>query len=338
MPARYDRTTGNYRITCRDCDATADVVATWNSTALNLITGRPVSETFRFHSTRGAWLNRCRECERTRNREQRATRTARPRVPGTTAGVAIGRNRRYGIELELIAPEGVNTGTVQHALIAAGILGWDVRGDGSLSYRGMEVVSPVLQGDEGREQIRKVTKVLRDLGLKPDRSCGFHAHFEIRDLTVDQIKSVVRGWRNQQTLVDGLVSPSRRTPMNAYYCRPLGSGDMAAIERCQTLSDMQTVFGTRHYVDERYRTMNLASYGRYGTVEIRQHQGTCDAEKILTWLDLGFAVIDTAATTGELETTRTGIRDLVAAFGDRIDDTAATFLLGRAVQFNYATV
>lgn len=334
MPARYDYSTGYYRLDCLGCGQTTLIDHPSDRDALTP-NGNLVRETHSWVNNRSEFYPRCRTCERALRATQRARRGTN-RVPGTTAGVSVGRNRRYGVELELIFRPGEYQ--MQQALNAAGLVGWDVRGDGSLSSYGIEIVSPVLMGDEGRAQIRTACRVIREQGATVDRSCGFHAHFEIRELTVDQIKSVVRGWVAQQDLIDGLVSPSRRTETNSYYCRPLGSSDLRRIEGCQTTSDLRTVFGTRHYVDERYRTLNLAAYGRYGTVEIRQHQGTADVEKILSWIDLGLAIIDSTATTPDLATPRATVRELIQTLGDRLDETAGTYLLGRAVRFGHATV
>jgi hypothetical protein len=59
------------------------------------------------------------------------------------------------------------------------------------------------------------------------------------------------------------------------------------------------------YMD-RYRALNFNAYAKYGTVEVRQHQGTLNADKIINWVKFGQSVIAAAvagtvceASTGE---------------------------------------
>jgi hypothetical protein len=273
----------------------------------------------------GRYHSRCRSCEREygRNRAQRrraeGTAPSRRRIPQT--------DRRFGVELELMFPASMTRANIKDALIAAGCTSWSVKGDGSLSGgNGMEVVSPPLRGDAGMEQVEKACRALRALGAKPNRSCGLHVHHEIRDLNVDAAKRFVRSWYNNQDLIDGLVAPSRRNGGNM-YCGRLTVNDMARIDG---LSDL------RYIGVDRYRTINLNAYGRYGTVEVRQHQGTCDFEKIRTWILFGQAMIASSYT--EPLPVLSTVRDLVTRLGDAFNETARTFLLGRAVEFAHARV
>jgi len=103
------------------------------------------------------------------------------------------------------------------------------------------------------------------------------------------------------------------------------------VDAATSLSDIRSLY------IERWRTLNLTSYGRYGTIEIRQHQGTLDAEKILSWMRFGQAIIDTAKTEPTAGPA-SSVRSLLDYLGDRLDATARTFLLGRAVEFNAVTV
>lgn len=316
---------GEYRITCSSCDREVDGVF-YPSTpdANNTRTGQRVSDFFSFSTRRQTFRNRCRNCEREQRRNgPRATRSRR------VASAVLGLGRRFGVELELIFPAGHNRATISAALEREGVRGWRVKSDGSLSGgNGWEVVSPVLAGEQGIETVRTACRVLTRLGAKPNRSCGMHVHHEARDLTVSAMKALARTWSANQGVIDGLVSPSRRNG-GSYYCRPLNSGDLAAIDAVRDLRSLSRL--------DRYRTLNLASYGRHGTVEIRQHQGTCDPEKVVSWIRFGQGLIDTAIAQGEVPA-QSRVRDLFDRMGDRLDETARTFLTGRAVEFGAVTV
>jgi hypothetical protein len=224
----------------------------------------------------------------------------------------------------------MSASTVTRLLADNGHSDWRVKYDGSLSGNGAEVVSPVLTGENGLDAIRSVTRLLRDQGCTVNRTCGLHVHHDVRDLRIDDVKRVVRVWSANQSLIDGLVSPSRRGGSNT-YCRHLNADDLRHIEDA---TDLRQVGG---YVS-RYKTLNLASYGRYGTVEIRQHQGTLDAEKIISWIRFGQGVIDGTVVSPAMETTFTTLRALFAAMGERLDETARTFLIGRGVEFGAVAV
>ncbi len=336
MPTTYQQlSTGRigYRITCGQCDAIieADQIG---PDALNEAGGR-VTDTIRF--LRGPWRfhSECRECERARGRRARGAAQARSRSRARVPGTVLGLARRFGVEFECIVPRSVDRYTITNALEAAGLSGWRAKGDGSLmamgAGHGIEVVSPILQGEQGVEAIRVATRVLRELGATVNRTCGTHIHHEARDLTVQNIKDSVKAWATNQHLIDGLVAPSRRNGSNT-YCRHLDSSDLARVESCTTLNQLRSGFA-------RYRTLNLDAYGRYGTIEIRQHQGTLDAEKVISWLRFGQAILDRTIEAPATTATRyETVREFLAGLGERLDETAQTFLLGRAVQFNAVRV
>jgi putative amidoligase enzyme len=343
MPTTYDRTLGSYRVTCSRCGVYCTSNSPYDPAAVTTA-GSLVGDVFRWQSNNGAFVSRCRACERAvRQARGRTTRSAR--VPGTTGAwptPTSGATRRYGVELELIFPSGVDRYDIQNALNAV-VSRWSVKSDGSLSGRGAgygwEIVSPVLSGEDGFDQIRKVCQVVASLGGKPNRTCGLHAHHEIRELTVDQIKAVTEAWCENQDVIDGFVAPSRRQHGSSGYCQRLSQSERTRIHRARDLSSIQNLLSHDPY-SARYRAFNLGSYGRYGTVEIRQHQGTADAEKIITWVRFVQALIETAAATADSPATRrhSRVTELFTTLGDRLNETARTFLLGRAVTFGHATI
>lgn len=341
MPVAYNRRDHSTRITCSRCGSYRDVpgvrVPLQNAQDSD---GNPVHEWLRWLPARLTWHSQCRDCERAAAR--RRPRTAR--VPRTTTSTGPNPNRKFGVEIECYLPRTVTRQQVINTLAAEGITvttgygstGWRIKGDGSLTSGGgiggggCEVVSPPLTGEAGMQQLATVLRVLRDLGAVVDRSCGTHVHHDAADLTVEQIKRTVIGWYRNQSIIDGLVAPSRRAAMNPTYCGPLRGEDITRVERCNTLSQIRNV------PINRYKTFNLTAYGKYGTLEIRQHQGTLNYEKIRSWVRLGQAIIDTARQ-GEIPAT-SRIRDLIAALGERMDETARTFTLGRAVEFGAVAI
>lgn len=323
MPSRYDYSTGSSVISCRQCGVR------------HMIPGRarnfdPSTDTtgatsvFYWYPNRRIFQSSCRTCFRA------TLDRARPATTRRGAAGTVGRllGRRFGIEIECIVP-GQDRDTIQAALNEAGLPAWKCKSDGSLSASGWEIVSPPISGETGMDELRTALRVLARLGASVDRTCGLHVHHEVADLTVDGIKRFVKNWASHQGLIDGLVSESRRGSNNN-YCLDLQNYDLQAIERCTTLQELRGI-GI-----DRYRKINLLAYVRYGTIEIRQHQGTLSYEKIHSWVMLGQAMLDTAKTTEMERASR--VTEMISSLGEMMDEDARTYTIGRAVEFRYAAV
>lgn len=343
MPVSYSpNARAAYRISCTRCGDAVYSANPFHREAVDT-NGERVNDTFVWQSRTTSWYSRCKPCQRAIRAERQY---GRRHVAGASRhGLRLAR--RFGVEFECIVPNTVTAQGVVNALEAAGLSastgrystaargGWVAKPDGSLAGRGagygLEIVSPALSGQAGLDQIRTALAVLNALGCTVNSSCGTHVHHDASDLTVDEIKRFARGWMTQRNLVDGLVSASRRVG-GSIYCSPFGEYDLARVERATTLRQLQNIPA------ERYRSLNLLAYGKFGTLEIRQHQGTLNYAKIASWIKLGQAMIDAAIEQPEAITETHGrMSEFFAALGERLEDTARTYLLGRTVEIGYAT-
>lgn len=206
--------------------------------------------------------------------------------------------RTFGIELEVVGKRGQQVGLwgrVVQGLQAAGIdpaqagyLGadytrWQVKTDSSVScdgYPGCEVVSPVLPADAtGWAQVQTVCDALEAAHATANKTCGMHVHVDVRDLSVEQVKNVIRAYGHFQAEIDSVLPVSRR---NSRWAQPVWNNwtrerMLARIEAATTVQDLADAIGTR------YSVMNLQKYVRTGTLEFRQHSGTAEARKALAW-------------------------------------------------------
>lgn len=213
------------------------------------------------------------------------------------------RDLKFGVEIEFF---GANYVTVIEKLRAAGISvadfsgythkvipQWKLTTDASVTsqdtglYRGLELVSPILYGDEGLDELQKVYEVLNSCGAKVDKTCGTHVHFDIADFTVQNCKNFLNLYYNYQNVINYLVPPSRR---RNEYCKPLRKDDLVKINQdwVTSISDISYLLSTR------YRKVNLRSYIKYGTIEIRQHGGTTEFDKMEAWIILMYQLLDNA--------------------------------------------
>ena len=217
------------------------------------------------------------------------------------------RELKFGIEIEFF---GANYITVIEQLRANGIqvaefIGythavipkWKITTDCSVTStgtglnKGLELVSPILYGDEGLDELEKVYTVLNECGAKVDKTCGTHVHFDIADYTVQDMVSFLNLYYKEHTLIDFLLPPSRR---NNTYCTQIKKLE---IDKMNNRFENGTLEGIRDIANilwTRYRTVNLQSYVKYGTIEFRQHGGTTEFEKIEAWIILMYQMLEAA--------------------------------------------
>lgn len=215
--------------------------------------------------------------------------------------------RKFGIEIEA---GGVEADHLVNRLLAAGITvynrrgaygysqrqgGWQVTYDSTIRLQhGFELISPPLCGDEGLAEVEKVCKVLAECGATVNESCGMHVHVDGADLNLEQMKNLFRLFTKFEPCFDELVSPSRRAS-GSDFARTvrgaLGTTLPAAFER---INEMRRVDDFSSYVS-RYSKLNPHALLRHGTVEIRMHNGTICAKKILPWIALCVGMVERAA-------------------------------------------
>ena len=138
----------------------------------------------------------------------------------------------YGVNKELIARkineagvncivEGYNHSTRRH---------WKIVTDASLTGSdAFEIVSPILQGADGMEELRKVTAVLEAANVKINKTCGMHIHFDATGFGVEQVKNLLLNYTKFEDQIDSFMPNSRRGSNNQ-YCRSL-RGYEARVEK-----------------------------------------------------------------------------------------------------------
>lgn len=181
----------------------------------------------------------------------------------------------FGIEIEFFG--------VDHSLLAAKIrergIGcnvegynhsvrnhWKIVNDSSIygNFSG-ELVSPILNGEEGLRQVEIVCEVLGECNAKVNRSCGLHVHHDAADFKVSQLKNFVDFYKKCEIEIDKMMPASRRGETNSY---------------CKSVLNAEK----EEFLEDRYYKVNLTSFYRHGTIEFRHHSGTVEFEKIKNWI------------------------------------------------------
>lgn len=287
-------------------------------------------DTFTYLPSSNRFHTWCKPCAAEYNRTHRSA------TPRTSARRGAGTARRFGVEIEFVGdPRAVHT-----AMVAAGINVhmesynhttrgyWKIVPDGSVA-RGAEVVSPVLRGADGMEQVRKVCAALKAAGATVDTSTGLHVHHDARDLTLQGMQTLVQNWQACTAATDGLVAPSRRRTGEAgmRWCKPLSAGVVHMVNQMSQLTRQ----AFRYF--DRYYSLNLHAYSKYGTVEVRQHQGTIEADKILAWVAFGQAHMAAAKAGTAVRAASTAAMLETLLTGGYLSSEMATYLNARAARF-----
>jgi hypothetical protein len=163
---------------------------------------------------------------------------------------------------------------------------------------GLELVSPILVGRDGLKQIETVCKVLGELGINVNRSCGLHVHHDAREFDLRTWKNLSMLYAKYEDQLDKVMPLSRRVSHNTYCQSVVAGRDIAqmfkAIKEARDLREVElAVTG-----GQRFSKINYQSYVRHGSVEIRHHSGTVEAAKIINWVKLTFNMIREANRVG----------------------------------------
>ena len=198
-----------------------------------------------------------------------------------------------GIQVE---HEGYNHNTRPH---------WKVTTDATVTERGYnyrtgngiggEIVSPILTGQAGFDEAKKVIDALAGLqGIYVDTACGVHVHLSWVGMDTQTVKNVVRRYADYETVIDGWMPRSRRGNNNRSWCAStVGqfSSTVAGFTGSRLIDFANLCLG-------RYYKVNIYQLRRdgYGTVEFRQHGGSTDSTKILNWVKFLMAFVETSKT------------------------------------------
>lgn len=219
---------------------------------------------------------------------------------GTIIAVAATFTRRFGVEFEAY---NVPMQTLNNALNRAGVncrvegynhrdseTSWKIVSDGSLSGNNtFELVSPILKGEEGIQELEKVCRVLNECGAKVNKSCGTHVHMDAQGMPLQTWKNIYKNYARLEDVIDAFMPASRR---NNTYCQTFKSyiNLEARIDAARSLDGIASIFN-----HNRYHKINPVSYSRHNTCEFRQHSGTVEFEKISTWVRFLNNLIDYSA-------------------------------------------
>lgn len=211
----------------------------------------------------------------------------------------IDPNETFGVEIEMTIPvsveelietlreNGINAAFESYNHVTR--THWKFTTDGSIrsrmGYSPIELVSPVLKGQSGLDELKTVCKVLNETNCKVNVSCGLHIHHSAKvsgRKNIELCKTSAILYTYFQDQFDKMLPHSRR---HSSYATAYRNFDFDSLKRVDENNGGN--FG-------RYKTVNIESYWKHGTIEFRQHSGSVDFIKISNWIKLTQAVVKRA--------------------------------------------
>jgi hypothetical protein len=201
----------------------------------------------------------------------------------------------FGVEFEVVLPRGTidAVGGYHAGIQIAGLpIGWNAQSDASISAiggQGVEVVSPILKGTDGLDQIVFVLNWLKQHGAKVNQSTGLHVHVGFPRGDEKALAAVVACVANyEKALYASTGTHARET---GSYCRPI-----------QTDGVYQSRFrdgtrGDRQYID-RYKLLNVTNVlgGSKPTIEFRVFAGSLNVKKVISYVRICLGLVERATT------------------------------------------
>lgn len=229
---------------------------------------------------------------------------------------------RFGLEIEIVVPMGKRDGFTLESLAKnltklgqkkVDFLGythtvtnnWKIVTDSSIRANNgvnqdlcFELVSPVLQGDEGLAQLRSIMESVRRIGIATNTSCGFHVHVDAETgspiANMNSLKAISQCFVSVENAFDLIVSNNNRHTNRNRYCNSnrIAFGSMSSRQRW---NEIESAYNRYELVkmmnpnDDRYRKLNLTNLtnsNRPSTIEFRHHGGVQDLQEAEAWVRL----------------------------------------------------
>lgn len=254
------------------------------------------------NKTRAKWEMRngyCGDCRDAMSRSFRSVHL-RQKFLKSTSFLANPSRRFCGVELECR-----NRNRDRNSFITRELNKYNfsqVR-DSSINGGGVEFVSSAINGDRLFNNVETFCDVIKGKSYFVDKSCGFHAHFKV-PLQVGYLKKLYIFYEKYEKYLFMMQPRSRQ---ETSYCEKFDSiyhhsgdrvVDIANLNDFKRMIYETTSLGSisiesrRKYNDKKYCWANFHSVFYRGTLEIRNHAGTINKEKIVNWLKLHLTILD----------------------------------------------
>lgn len=214
-------------------------------------------------------------------------------------GKIVKHHRLVGTEIEL------ESGNLKNNLWMPD--GCGVVNDGSLNSSGREFITAPAASAKLEKIITETCTNLKKQGFVASSRCGLHVHIDMRDFRLDPYFAykIVKTYMAAEEALLQMLPDSRRgnhycdsivKRVNASRLKPTMSLD-EFITNYYKYDDPEYIKEDKwhsKYEDSRYCGLNMHSLYYRGTLEIRYHDGTNNADQILNWIQLHLSLVEWA--------------------------------------------
>lgn len=176
----------------------------------------------------------------------------------------------------------------------------------------IEFVSPIIDNSNFRNVVDAIQFLEDDFKIRSDASCGLHVHVGMNAMlgeSQDDHLLFMQNFSAAYLLAEDRLDEQLRGSNR--YAKSLGEDsskreldsidDMyGKIAGCKTITALCDTLQPDRLSDEdgsnKYYKVNLESYNRIGTIEIRQHQGFESTQETLSWLNYVNELVEVALT------------------------------------------
>jgi hypothetical protein len=192
----------------------------------------------------------------------------------------VGSKRSYGVELEVgEAPKMYNI--CDHTCFGS-------KPDGSSGvFR--ELCSPVLQGNDGFNEIDKLCVFAMRNKWKVNSGCGYHIHIDLSNLTggvMTKIAQIMLGYYLTEDYWFLMVSKKRRENNFCHSLKP--KYRIEELLKKYLHPNLENLFRNT----DRYAWASPVAWWKHKTIEIRLHSATIHPVKVKNWLRAHLRFVD----------------------------------------------
>jgi len=163
---------------------------------------------------------------------------------------------------------------------------------------GVEVVSPILRGLDGLQQVVRVAELLKGLDARVNASCGFHVHVGVESVAgndyarvADWIRRLVKLTAHHELALYAATGTHRR--VDGRYCHSLHGRQSAWSAKKDKLKPRLKWQELHELVtgEHRYQVLNLQNvFHSKRTVEFRCFAGTVEPLKMRAYVQMCLAL------------------------------------------------
>lgn len=218
------------------------------------------------------------------------------------------RNRRFGVELEFDS-NGLGVEGVGDLLSSNGIgEAWTGQKESYETYYGeyhhtysaigedgseIELRSPILEGERGFKELRKVVSLLNNAGCYTTEEDGLHVHHDAPDYRHDKdlVVKLLKSWKNNEHHIAMFVDEARAS--ESLYLDEWGGNSPCPTFPYSNIYNVEQI-QEPDFTNGLYRAgfsvrnnLNINALRRHGSIEFRMHEGTLYWDQIEAWIRFG---------------------------------------------------